>query len=181
MPPLHYPLICSLVYHRYKMIKFQLEIFPALVVPLSGKPEPVGLDLWRANNAELWCCCELIQGWWYIFMHQGIGSPLVQPMACCLMAPCCYLQISVDLIKHQSLYECENYIFEITFKSSMYHWVNLLKPNDALCQPGSSSPLVWVIVCHQFNPKLLSEPVQTYCLLDPYEQVTVEFLFQEYA
>ena len=101
--PLHYPLICSLVYHRYMMIKFQLEIFPALVVPLSGKPEPVGLDLWRANNTELWCCCELIQGWWYIFMHQGIGSPLVQPMACCLMAPCYYLQISIDLIKHQSL------------------------------------------------------------------------------
>ena len=54
--------------------------------------------------------------------------------------------------------------------------VNSLRPSDAYMRQQTRPPLVQILACHLFSAKPLPEPVMTYFQLDPWEQISVNFI-----
>ena len=52
--------------------------------------------------------------------------------------------------------------------------LNSLRPSDAYMRQQNKPSLVLIMVCHLFSTKPLSEPMLTYCQLDPKEQYLVK-------
>ena len=54
-------------------------------------------------------------------------------------------------------------------------WVNSLRPSDTYMRQYNIPPLVKIMACLLFSTKPLSEPMLSYCQLDPEEHISVIF------
>ena len=76
-----------------------------------------------------------------------------------------------------SLIEChipgigEKYDYLISSETTLN---NSLRPSDAYMRQYTKLSLVQIMVCRLFGAKPLSEPMPSYCSLDPWEQIFSE-------